>query len=462
MNERANNFERTLLAFFLTIVLCFPLFVSAQTDTSGQRPMTEREKQILEHERRIQAILDQRKKEREAQQQRLLEEKRQEESMQKARQQAAAAPRAPATLSRTAVPRAPAPGKPVQFARTGLSTVILYIDPLDATVKEGDQFASDVRLYAEGTFSCDSLAISLSYDRNCIEPVRVYDYALRPLVIGDPDFSVDQSVGTIHYAAKFKKPEALGKEPLLTILWRARSAAEFTTVHFLFGTDGTRLDLNGTDQLGTALSPEDGTISASVTILPKAPLRGKVLPPTTDLALTFSGDWDNMLGKVNLRLQGPARQVKIHEVFFVDVMLTNPYQIPCDNVSLWVRFDPDKLEVLDYDRRNWISLGTNILDGFAHESFPFNYHKRNEADNLHGEIFYDMGLSSPLPLPSGAFARIKFRAKAPADSTDIWLARSRNNSFPTSDVAYLGQSLLPSGEKKQYASAIAVHISEQR
>jgi len=105
----------------------------------------------------------------------------------------------------------------------------------------------------------------------------------------------------------------------------------------------------------------------------------------------------------------------------------------------------------------------NINDHIAHRIYPFDYHIKNAVDNQQGTIDYRMGLSENLMLPSGILAQIKFRAKAAAYLTDIAFARNKWNRLPTTDITYLGESVLDSAHTRTKQSGeLAIQIALSR
>jgi hypothetical protein len=135
-------------------------------------------------------------------------------------------------------------------------------------------------------------------------------------------------------------------------------------------------------------------------------------------------------------------RVEVGEKFTVDIVLDNPLQAPFDRVRLYVQFDPAVLEVVDSDKGNWIKRGINIADGFAHNDFPFDFHRENFADNDKGVIIYDEATELQPLRSHGTFARITFRAKQPTRACDIVLVRNEPGIYPTTAVTYLSHNIL--------------------
>lgn len=122
---------------------------------------------------------------------------------------------------------------------------------------------------------------------------------------------------------------------------------------------------------------------------------------------------------VYLSLQPSTQDVGIGSQFTLDMNLTNssPEQLVALNV--WLSFNPTYLEVVDSDTGNWITTGTNVLDGLYHSAFDWDYHDHNTADNASGRIGYGEGSFATDVFGNGTFAQIKFLAKAPVANTPI-------------------------------------------
>jgi len=118
-------------------------------------------------------------------------------------------------------------------------------------------------------------------------------------------------------------------------------------------------------------------------------------------------------------MEPSAQDVDVGSQFTLNMNLANstPEQISALNV--WLSFDPACLEVVDSDSGNWVTTGTNVLDGPYHSVFNWDFHGQNSADNSTGSIGYGEGAFSNIVTGSGTFAQIKFLAKAFALNTPI-------------------------------------------
>jgi len=122
---------------------------------------------------------------------------------------------------------------------------------------------------------------------------------------------------------------------------------------------------------------------------------------------------------VNLSMEPSSQNVAVGDQFTVDMILSNPGSEQLTSLGVWVTFDPSFLEVVDTDIDNWITDGTNVLDGPYHSVFNWDFHGWNNADNTLGGISYSEGSALNSVSGSGAFAQINFLAKAPVTGTAI-------------------------------------------
>lgn len=122
---------------------------------------------------------------------------------------------------------------------------------------------------------------------------------------------------------------------------------------------------------------------------------------------------------VYLSMTPSSQTVATGNQFSLDMALANatPEQLVALNV--WVSFNPAYLGVVDSDSGNWITDGTNVLDGPYHSQFNWDFHGQNTADNTAGTISYGEGSFSTNVYGSGTFAQINFLAKAPISATPI-------------------------------------------
>ena len=122
---------------------------------------------------------------------------------------------------------------------------------------------------------------------------------------------------------------------------------------------------------------------------------------------------------VSLSLEPSSQDVNLGSQFTLDMVLSNPDPRQLAFLNVWLSFDPAYLEVIDTDAGNWITEGTNVLDGPYHSAFNWDFHGQNVADNTAGTISYGEGSLGTDVFGSGTFAQIHFLTKALVSNTQI-------------------------------------------
>jgi len=403
-----------------------------------------RSERILRHQKRVQLILEQRTKEKEAERKRQLEEARQ-----KAMEAAEALQRKQMLQQREAGPSREPVHEGIELrsvpttASNVMASTILYFYPFDVTVKMGDKFLTDLQILNKERQGIEELRVKITYDSRFIIPVLVNDNEVASLLKAPALYRADNESGEIIYECSFKTPQVLDGLDILRIVWKALKATDFTEIGFDFADGDTALKAEGKDILGVPATPMDGVIPTGVTIN-SSDKRGEEkiqVDPSLEYLIGKHLE-ENPPQHITLCLKCDKKTVTIGETFDVSIILSNPDAESFDCLALYMRFDPYVLKVVDWDKGNWITLGTNIQDGFARRRFPFDYHIRNDADNYLGRIEYRMGTSQDSPMPSGEFARIRFRAIAPAEKTNIFFVHDTGARFPNTSVSLLGQEIL--------------------
>lgn len=312
-------------------------------------------------------------------------------------------------------------------------------------VSEGESFITEVMMFNYDQNHVDRVRLSINYDKRFIEPIRVFDTTIRPYMEDEPRFVIDERRAVIAYDAELSDPLRIPEATLLRIGWRAVRPTPYTGIEFMFSmTESptqyhTAIYVRGNNILGVANDPADGVISGGLMIEPEMPESGELIlqgkaEELRDLYLGSVASDDN----VGLILEGPDRPIKAGEEFLVHIALNNPHGALIDAISLFVKFDPDVLQVVDQDRFNWIRRGINIHDGPFHSSFPWDIHRNNLVRNDRGIITYQKALSNGGALPSERFATIRFRAVAPAMETAVYLIPGRQRDLYHTSVRYFG------------------------
>ena len=323
-----------------------------------------------------------------------------------------------------------------------MANTILYFYPFDKTVTVGENFLTDVELYNLDKRKIDELKLTISFDPMLIKPIYVNDNEMSDIIDGSADYKPDLEKGTIYYACKFEEPQTLDDRSILRIVWTPLKPAEYTEIGMdLSSENKTVLLEKGRDILGIASTTEDGVIPLGLAINSKGKRESDKL--VIDAELQKQIGWkEKEYGNIALRMQTGKSLVKTGEIFDVSIHLVNPDAENFDKMGLLIKFDPGILKVVDWDKRNWITQGINIQDGFAHKTYPFDFHVRNDVNNYTGTIDYRMGSSRVKAFPSGEFARIRFKAVAPAEETFISFDHTATMHPPTTTVASMGRERL--------------------
>lgn len=440
MSDNLKNFLKSLLPI-LSVLLILTLSVSAldidiPPELKDDRSLP-REERIKRHQKRVQLILEARKNAREEERKRQLEESRQK------------AEAARSTKKDTARNR-PEPSQPdsspalsiESSSNNVLASTILHFYPFDKTVAVGKNFLTDLQLFNMDSRKIEQLNVKIMFDPRFIVPVMINDNQIHDQLAGDPDYSIDMENGEITYGGVFNEPFSLDNVDILRIAWKTLRQTDYTELTFDLSNDHTQIIANGKDILGTENEKYDGIIPTGIIILDDIKdKKGKI---QLDHELMKNLDKRPPLmqpGKITLKLESDTKVVRPGEVFDVSVHISNPEAEIFDKLSMYIRYNPEILKVIDYDKRNWIRKGVNIFDGFARRKFPFDYHLRNEANNYLGTIDYRMGTSRLDPFPSGEIARIRFQAVNAGKKASISFAQTSSRS-PDTSITSMGKDLL--------------------
>jgi hypothetical protein len=352
---------------------------------------------------------------------------------------------------------------PEEFALRNISQiVVLHMDPLDSVVQEGARCATDVVLTCQGQRHFNVVDLAISFDPLFVEPVSVHDPELRPLVIDEPVFETDLEAGRLRYQARLSEPVSFFRQTLITIVWQALRPVDSTQIELAWPQQRSSARLGSSDLLVHELMPEGALLPFGLSIIPKERnrSRGLLLPGRAAL----DGVPSFVQGDLWLELRGPTEPAAPGQEFDVEIHLQNPDQTLFDTVSLWLRYPSDRIEVLDWDRNNWIRTGVNINDAPAHELFAFDYHLANQVDQRAGEIVYRMGLTRRPSATGGILARIRARAlRGGVSARDFQFAYSdQGGAAPTTDVTFLSASVLMSSAPQASSPPSAPPVFETR
>ncbi len=327
--------------------------------------------------------------------------------------------RPPASGLRSSSRAAPSSYKLQRFQlQANLDVAVLYFEPMDLVAKVGEEFNTGVRLSNPKSRGFTRMFLVLQYNPEVLLPLEVNDLALQADMLAPAKAYVYESRGLLTYEVTFASELALQNQNLLTVKWQALAPSRYSAIEFSsFDQRDTTLAHRGEDILGEPAILGDGTIKATVRVLPLSPEdETEILTGAT--ITEFMGS--ETIGGVKLALRSETKKVRLGEEFLVDIDFENTQQTVVDMIHVIVRFDPRVLQVVDYDEENWITRGVNVYDGPYHEKFPFDRHIKNTVSNAEGEIEYYMGISeSQFLADRGTLATIVFRPIRPAANTSI-------------------------------------------
>jgi len=452
-----------LLIAFAGLLLC----MGAMRVEAQQNSQSSREQRIREHQDRIQKIIEESRKRREQQQQ---------NAAQGAAQPPPAPGTAPATQGQTpaaggsAPPYANRPGQPLpagpvqarvtpavqkpgqtpnaaaqapQSARSESRTILLF-HPIDSIVNVSERFKTDVVAETkEG--EVDEVSFLLKYPRHVLNPLGLDHGSLDPFVKHSIDYEFNPDDGTIYVHAKLKKPTRFSLQPLVSIVWEALEPTDGSVISYEFGEKKTTgLFLKGSNLLGTLPGADDGVIKTTVQITaPKSKATVTKLPDGLLIGAEPARFVDDRpQDRLSIDLRSPAGPVRAGEKFDVDVIVNNPGEELMDRVRLYVQFDPAELAVVDSDAGNVVKRGINIADAKSRSEFPFDYHRYNYADNDKGLIVYEVSASNSNVRGEGKIATITLQALKQVQKAEIVLVQNAEGLTPTTDVSYLGKSMM--------------------
>lgn len=121
------------------------------------------------------------------------------------------------------------------------------------------------------------------------------------------------------------------------------------------------------------------------------------------VAVSFTSTAD---ASVYLSLQPSVQNVASGSEFTVNMNLANLSSEQLSAINIWLSFDPTYLEARDTESGNWITTGTNVLDGPYHGAFNWDLHMENSADNATGRISYAEEALVPMSLAAAPLPRL--------------------------------------------------------
>ncbi len=327
----------------------------------------------------------------------------------------------------------------------------LYFSPPDQYAKPGEVIGFDVIFSNQGKRNPQRFDFTVTYNPQWLIFASEDHETIAPLLQSEDSemrVDLDQERGRIRFRGVFNEPYSHSRALISTLEFQAVDFEGKTHLGFERPPKGMSAFLSDGDNI--LAYPEQhlfGLIDANVFITQNKGVSGepdldaetsKTLDLETATAQDMDtpseelGEWSRLPADANplepawLFLQGPEdMQLEAGEEFWVDLALLNQSQVAIAALGVRLKFDPDVLEVLDSDKGNWITRGINAWDGAFHESYPFDFHVVNDANNHRGTVAYKMSRHyGAWPFPTGVFARLRFRARVETAATEITMIRS--------------------------------------
>ncbi len=336
--------------------------------------------------------------------------------------------------------------------KPNLDSAVLYLSPLDIRTSVGKEFVTSLSLSNRNAQTFDRFYVVLTYDPDFLMPLGFNDEALKSIMTAAPAVSVQESAGVIIYEATLRKPMKATKLKFCFIKWQALKPTVFTQIGFgSINSHTTRItNETGNDILGDPSLPDDGLLPTSVTISGMQFASEEEPLPGFSIYGTYLGGGAPELPEfdygLHLSLIPEKNSVTQGEEFLVHIYISNPRELPSDDLDLVIHYDPSVFEVLDYDEGNWITRGINIFDGLYHDIYPFDYQIKNMVIPSEGTIYYRMASTDvDILTEPGTLATIKFRARKPHVTRAVTFMLPSNERDDTgSRISFADQDVLGS------------------
>ncbi len=312
----------------------------------------------------------------------------------------------------------------------------------DMDAVEGGEFVTDVELANPTSREIDRVRMVIDYNPAFVEPISINDSALLDKLGASPIARVDRALGQIFYEVDLANPVVELDVPLIFITWIAKKPVLNTGIRFGRTREGLYSELYEGESkvLGAPYEDGDGTVSLGLRVIPSD--QGEALLMQEEPQLYLGSD--ERVGGVLLAIRAPEQTPRVGEPFTMDIVMDNLAYSQIDGLSMMIQFDPEVLTIVDSDLDNWITLGTNILDGPSRTMFPWDYHMANAVYGARGLIEYRVGTSYPDEFlgATGVIATIHAVAKRPTAGTSVRFAFARQRGQRTTEASYLGEDVL--------------------
>jgi hypothetical protein len=310
---------------------------------------------------------------------------------------------------------------PGQAPRIAPSGPTFYLEPASGILRPGEPFEVELHLDNPENQEFDELQVTFQYDPRLFTLVHggsgapdspgissAAEELLEqfPFLVQRPDLYQEESDpenGIVRVSLRTPPGQTY---PYRDILGRfmviPQSPAREAYLRLIGeGADGepaSFLRRGGEDILSSPDDPFDGLVTGQY----------EILDTEEDEEEAFVGDF-----RTRLHFSPSALEVGLGDMFDVDLVITNPDGVPFDFVTLVLKYDTQKIRVIDADHNNWIKRGINILDGHTGVRFPFTVRDQNVVLPSHGIILYRSGRPEEPLMSEGVLATIRFVAVGP-------------------------------------------------
>ncbi len=342
------------------------------------------------------------------------------------------------------------------------SANLLYVESvsvaptMNIVVEQGGGFATKTVYRNARKSRFTSVDVALRYEPSVVGLTGIDDSEIAPLLKQPAIAKIDARRGIFAYHAEFSQPQERDLTALFRLKWKALQPSEHSPLVFLNTDDFPSRVMNGAENVLLRSSDSEdfsgdlassGLVDAAISVTPNREtlleMEDAGYGAVTGMALAREISEGTAEGNVTLALRPRRSAVTTGEDFLVDIAYANPKGVDIDSMRVAVRFDPNVLQVVDYDEDNWITNGVNILDGPYHDELPFDFLLRNKAYNNTGLISYEMGFSQKVSVPgAGILATIRFKAVAPATATEIVFDADDGSRSAKTTVSFLGFNLI--------------------
>jgi hypothetical protein len=333
----------------------------------------------------------------------------------------------PGRAGRGPRPAVPPPGAKKPQKSTARNVMLPYatffLNPSAVVANVGERFLTRSSVLNAASMAMDEIQVVLAYNPDVLKPTAIYQDRIRPLLEGQPTVALDERAGLLIYRARLAKPNGGVDLATISVQWEALRPALATTIRTGMGDQYSGPFFRGKFLATNTIGVDTAQLGAVV----RVDARGEGLP----MGLAYNDDATTMA------LQGtpapPSRQdpsrpprlwidqpasgeLQPGQWLVIDIGVDNPGLQPIDEARLACAYDPDAVELIDADRHNLISDGSNVLDGPFRSFWPWNMLYVDKIDQARGTFYYRMTTQQPVARRAAPLARLLARVKAPTQA----------------------------------------------